>query len=359
MENFGAKLIDADMLERFRRLTGEVHLFLRRNVFFAHRDLDKALDDYEKGGGFFLYTGRGPSGPMHIGHIIPFLFTRWLQERFGANLYIQITDDEKYLEERRGLSYEDAQRFARENILDIAAIGFDEDKTFIFRDTEYMGKIYPLVIRIAKRISFSNASAVFGFSTSTNIGLLFFPAIQIAPTFFKRKLCLIPSAIDQDPYWRLQRDIAGKLGYRKAATVYSKFLPPLTGPHGKMSTSRPETAIYLDDPPGVIRRKIMRYAFSGGQPTVELHRKLGGNPDVDVSFLWLYMLFEQSDGEIRRIEEEYRRGRLLSGELKEILAGKIIDFVEQHRERREEAREKLHLYMYEGELAEAMWRARY
>ena len=42
---------------------------LRRNIFFAHRDLKWLLDEYEKGNKFFLYTGRSPSGPIHLGHL--------------------------------------------------------------------------------------------------------------------------------------------------------------------------------------------------------------------------------------------------------------------------------------------------
>ena len=73
---------------------------LRRNFFFSHRDLDLALHDAEKGRGFFLYTGRGPSGPMHLGHMVPLLFTKWLQDAFKVNLYIEITDDEKFVVKR-------------------------------------------------------------------------------------------------------------------------------------------------------------------------------------------------------------------------------------------------------------------
>jgi tryptophanyl-tRNA synthetase len=37
------------------------------------------LDRYEKGKPFFLYTGRGPSsGSMHLGHMIPFMFTKYV-----------------------------------------------------------------------------------------------------------------------------------------------------------------------------------------------------------------------------------------------------------------------------------------
>jgi len=211
------------------------------------------------------------------------------------------------------------------------------------------------VLKVARKVNFSTARAVFGFSSSTNIGLVLFPAIQIVPTFFERRRCLIPAAIDQDPYWRVQRDIAESLGYKKAAAIHSKFIPPLTGFQGKMSSSAPETAIYLDDPPDVVRTKVMKYAFSGGQPTAELHRKLGGNPDVDVPFQWLYMFLERDDSEVERIREEYRAGRMLTGELKEILIKKLNEYLEIHRERREEAKELINVFKYEGRLAREMW----
>ena len=67
-------------------------------VFFSHRDMHKVLDDVEKKKPFFLYTGRGPSSTaMHMGHLIPFIFTKWLQETFDVPLVIQLTDDEKFL----------------------------------------------------------------------------------------------------------------------------------------------------------------------------------------------------------------------------------------------------------------------
>lgn len=41
------------------------------------REFDRILDRYEQGKPFFLYTGRGPSSDsVHIGHMIPFVFTK-------------------------------------------------------------------------------------------------------------------------------------------------------------------------------------------------------------------------------------------------------------------------------------------
>jgi len=353
---FGTQKITEELKERMRRdINDELHVMLRRNVFFSHRDLDLILKDYEEGRGFFLYTGRAPSLGMHIGHLIPFIFTKWLQDKFKVNVYIEVTDDEKFM---RNVEYtlDQTRQWAYENILDIIAVGFDPDKTFVFQDTEYIRNMYPIAIKIAKKLTFNEVRATFGLDTSSNIGIIFYPALQIAPTMFEHKRCLIPAGIDQDPYWRLQRDIAESLGYYKAAQIHSKFLPPLTGPEGKMSSSQPETAIYLTDDPKTVERKIMKYAFSGGQPTIELHRKYGGNPDIDVSFQWLYMFFEPDDAKIKKIEEEYRSGKMLTGELKQILIEKLNDFLEEHRGKREEAKKIVNVFKYDGELAREMWK---
>ena len=75
-----------------------------------------------------------------------------------------------------------------------------------------------------------------------------------------------------------------------------------------------------------------------------------------MSFQYLYMFFEPDDQKIKKIEEEYRSGKLLTGELKEILIEKLNEFLETHRLRREEAKSLVDKYMYDGELAREMWR---
>src|SRR5256712_3270511 len=356
IRDFGTQPLTGPLADKMEKILGDEAYLIRRHVFFSHRDLDLVLDDHAKGRGFFLYTGRGPSGPMHIGHIMQFYFTKWLQDKFHVNTYIQITDDEKFLEEKRDLSYEDTQHWARENILDIAAVGFDPDKTFILQDTEFIGHAYPLILKIARRINFSVARAVFGFTNETNIGFLFYPSIQILPSLLEKKRCLIPAAIAQDPYWRIQRDIAESLGYYKAAAIHSKFLPPLTGMKDKMSSSKPETAIYLSDDDKTVRNKVYRFAFSGGQATKEEHRKKGGDPDVDVPFQWLYMFFEPDDKKIEQIRAEYKSGRMLTGDLKDILIEKVTTFLIEHRQRREKAGDLVQVYKKDGALARQLWK---
>ncbi len=352
VEEFGTKKIAPGLRKKLVSLAGEDNVMLKRDFFFSHRDLDLVMKDYEAGKGFFLYTGRGPSGNMHIGHLIPLVFTKWLQDRFKVNLYIEITDDEKFLH-KKNMGWEDVQEHSANNIADIAAVGFDPDRTFIFKDSEYAANVYPLLMQTARKVTFSTARAVFGFTNETNIGMIQYPAYQAVPTFFEKKRCLIPAAIDQDPYWRIQRDIAESLGFYKTAAIHSKFFPPLQGMEGKMSASVGESAIWLTDTEKQVRKKIMKYAFSGGKETVEEHREKGGDVTVDVSFQWLKMLFEPNDKELKRIESEYTSGKLLTGELKQILVDKLNAFLVKHREMREKA--NVDRFMYTGKLARKMW----
>jgi len=352
IEYFGTKPITKDILDRLAKYR-PLHAMLRRGFYFSHRDLDIVLKEFEKGKIFFLYTGLAPSGEMHIGHLLSFCMTKWFQDAFKANVYIQVPDEEKFLA-GRGVTLEEISKIADIGIENIAALGFDPNRTFIFRNTEYIKHLYKPAIKIARKVNFSTAKAVFGFDNQTNIGLLFYPALQIVPTFFEKTRCLIPAGIDQDPFWRVQRDIAEGLGYKKAAAIHSKFLPPLTGPAGKMSASKQETAIFLSDSPESVKTKITKYAFSGGAATIEEHRKKGGNPDVDVAFQWLHIFFEEDNKRIEQIRQDYKSGQLLTGELKQILVEKLNKFLENHRKEKKNAKGLVKKYMHNGRLAKRM-----
>lgn len=128
-KEFGIQKLDEALLERIKKHTKELHFMLRRRVFFAHRDLNWLLDEYEKGNEFFLYTGRAPSGPVHLGHLLPWVFTKWLQEKFNAKLWFQFPDEEKFLF-KENISLDDTKRWTEENMLDVIALGFDPKKTF-------------------------------------------------------------------------------------------------------------------------------------------------------------------------------------------------------------------------------------
>ena len=345
---FGAKIIDSELRSRIEELAGGKSRFLDQEVFFAHRDLDLVLDDISAGRDFYLYTGRGPSGKMHLGHLLPFMFTRWLQKSFNANLIIQITDDEKFL--FRDIGWEDLNVATRDNILDILSLGFDPLKTHILIDSHNGSALYRRAVEVSRNINVSLSRSVFGFSDSDNVGKYFFTSIQSVPAFLVSSIlgrnvrCLIPHAIDQDPHFKVSRDVLPKLGYLKPSSIISKFLPAMKG-SGKMSSSDPNSGIFLDDPPKTVRKKLMKYAFSGGKDTAEEQRKYGANPDIDFSFN-VYRLLEENEHMVSRIKEEYRNGEILSGELKEMVAVKINEVLLKLKEERDSVKDRIGEFMF-------------
>src|SRR3546814_10636886 len=69
-----------------------------------------------------------------------------------------LTDDEKFL--FKDMTLEEAHRLAYENAKDIIACNFDPAKTFIFSDLDYIGHMYPNVVKIQKCVTFNQVSEI-------------------------------------------------------------------------------------------------------------------------------------------------------------------------------------------------------
>ncbi|KAF2458549.1 hypothetical protein BDY21DRAFT_385081 [Lineolata rhizophorae] len=330
VETFGTRVITDD-LQRFKHVTGhEPHVLMRRGLVFTHRDLDTILDRHEKGQPFYLYTGRGPSNV------------------FDVPLVIMMTDDEKTLFGKKAYTMAEMRTFVRRHARDILAVGFDPKKTFLFSDFEFVGgAFYRNVVDVSRCITLNISKAVFGFNDSDSVGKAHFVSIQTSASFAttfphifgantgetSKIPSLIPCAIDQDPYFRVGRDVAPRLGYAKPSILHAKFFPALQGPGSKMSASIDSSAIFMSDTQKQIEKKINKYAFSGGRETAEEQRQLGGNPDVDVAFQYL-SFFTDDDDELKFIEEAYRKGEMLTGELKKKCILKLQDFIGASQTRR-------------------------
>jgi len=343
--SFGCNRISEDLKQRFKDITGEskLHLLLDRDIFYAHKDLELLLNEYQEGNPFYLYTGRGPSSKnMHIGHLIPFRFTNYLQKVFNVPVVIQMTDDEEFL--HKGLSMQEIRENLISNCKDIIACGFDKSKTFIFSNLDYMGTLYPNVVRIERQINNSQIRGLFGIKPSDNIGKTAFPARQAAPSFYssfpiifqndshKNRRCLVPMGIDQDPYFRMVRLITKKLGkqYKKPALIHSKFLPSTQGKDKKMSSSDPSSAIFLHYTEKQIR-KVISKSFSGGQDNEPLQREKGANINVDIPYTYLQYFLEDKE-ELNNLGLEYQAGHLLSGDIKDKCTSILTQVVQEHKE---------------------------
>lgn len=125
------------------------------------------------------------------------------------------------------------------------------------------------------------------------------------------------------------------------ASTYHRFMSGLQG--GKMSSSIPDSYIALTDDPKEGAKKVKK-AKTGGCVTLEEQKKLGGNPaECSVFELLLFHLLE-SDEELLELKQECLSGTRMCGSCKQLAAEKMYEFLKDHQEKRELAKENLDEY---------------
>jgi tryptophanyl-tRNA synthetase len=190
--------------------------------------------------------------------------------------------------------------------------------------------------------------AIYGFSGPTNIAHLYAPLIQVADILHPQveecggpKPTVVPVGPDQDPHIRLTRDIAerfqSQFNFITPSSTYHRFITGLTG--GKMSSSKPKTAIFLSDTPEVAEKKL-RSAKTGGRESLSEQKKMGGVPEDCVVYEMLLYHLIQSDDELKEIYHECREGSIMCGECKARSAEMMKNFFEDLQKKREKAKEK-------------------
>jgi len=276
-------------------------------------------------------------------------------QNLGAKIYIAIADVEAY--NARGQSLEESRKIAIDQYLtNYIALGLKPKNCEIYfqsdrnEDGKKASAYYRLQNLFSKHSTFNEFKGVYGdISPGKMVSALLQASDMYHPQLkeFESKIpTFIPVGIDQDPHIRIARDMGRRIksfDFTPISSTYHLFAPGLGG--GKMSSSDNNSYIALTDSLKEVERKIKKYAFSGGRETLEEHRKKGGNPDVDVSFQYLKMFFEEDDKKLKQLEEDYRSGKLLTGELKQYLINKINKFLANHQKKREKAKKMINKFI--------------
>ncbi|MBT6761700.1 tryptophan--tRNA ligase [archaeon] len=327
------------------------HYLFRRNLVFAHRDFDKILDAIKNKKEFAMMTGLMPSGKFHFGHKMVADQVIFYQ-KLGAKIYLNVADIEAY--NSRSTNLKELHKVAIEEYLtNYVALGLDLNKCdFYFQskrsiDGNKSNVYYSLASMLGRHVTANEFKSIYGAVDPGKMAAALLQAAdmlhpQLYPFSKKAIPVVVPVGADQDPHLRLARDLAKRCKLYKFSTLSStnhKFMFGLKG--AKMSSSDPSSYIALTDDPKDAAKKIKKYAFSGGKATLEEHRKKGGNPDIDVSFQMLKFGMETDDEKLQQIYDNYKSGKLLSGEMKQILVEKIVTFLTEHQKKRTKA--KIHV----------------
>jgi tryptophanyl-tRNA synthetase len=334
----------------------EDNILFRRKIVFAQRDFPKILEAIHSKKKFVMMTGLMPSGKFHFGHAI--LAQQMIfYQKLGAKIYIAVADLEAY--NIRKINLKELRKIAvEEYLLNYAAMGLNLNKCDIYfqsdraDDSKKSNAYYTLASNFSRYATFNEFKAVYGDLSPGKINSSLIQAADMyhpqLPEFEGNSVAtFIPVGVDQDPHIRIARGIARRNKDHKfspIASTYHIFLPGLKG-DGKMSSSDENSYIALTDSPADVKRKINKVAFSGGQKTMDEHRKKGGNPDKDVSFQYLKFLFEPNDKKLKKIHDDYKSGKLLTGELKKILIDKVNTFLKEHQKKRQKEKKSVARYL--------------
>ena len=329
------KLIEEFGLEKINKsLFKEKHKFIDRDIFIAVRGKEE-FEKMLKGYPFYILTGIMPSYKLiHLGTYAVVEAVKYFQKLSKITI-IAIADIESL--STRNISLDDAKEYSlKYHIPTYLALGLNPNKTLFYYQSENPD-ILKIAGDVARKTTFNELNAVYGdISPSRVISSLIQIGDILFPQFSLNMYGLVPIGLDQDPHMRLCRDYIRRtdmFDFKLVSSIYIRLIPGLDGSE-KMSKSDPLNSIFLpEEDNNVLKKKIWR-AFSGGQPTIEEHRKYGANLEVDVPFkLLTYILDDEKM--LREIGEKYSKGELLSGEVKKITYEVLVEFMNSFKEKLE------------------------
>jgi tryptophanyl-tRNA synthetase len=347
------RLVKEFGISPFSSILGKVpspSMYMKRGVVYGDKDYVRIIDAMNKKEKFVMITGLMPSGKFHLGHKLIAEQMVYYQE-LGAECFITAADLEAYL--TRDIPLEKGREIAiEEYLVNYIALGLKPKNCHFYFQSKGKKEYNALSKMIAKRTTLNEMAAIYGELSPAKITAALTQVADILHVqleeFGGPRATVVPVGSDQLPHINLTRDIAARmkneLGFIMPSATFNKFMPGLQG--GKMSSSKPESYVALTDDAKTVRDKVMKHAFSGGRSTIEEHRKLGGNPDIDVSYQWL-TFFEEDDKKLKNIYDDYKSGKLLTGELKQILVEKLTKFLEEHNKKREKARKEVDKFLKE------------
>jgi tryptophanyl-tRNA synthetase len=326
-------------IEPFKPLLNQVpdpSMYMRRNVVFGHRDFGRILDAMKRRDEFAVMSGIKPTGEFHLGTLMTAREVIYFQKQ-GATAFYCIADVEAY--EDNKIPFERSERFAVGNVADLLALGFDPKKGCIYRQSREE-RVKDLAIIFGRGVTLATMTAIYG---ERHIGLYLSALIQAGDILMPQlkdfdgpKPTVVPVGVDQDPHLRLTRDLANK--FRRKY----KFIPPSSTLHKimkgldgspKMSKRAPMSYFTLNEKPEKIAEKISN-SFTGGRPTVEEQRELGGTPEICPIYELDMYQFVKDDDQIIKTYHDCRCGKLLCGEHKDKTTEIVLNFVKGHRRKR-------------------------
>ncbi|MDR3101917.1 MAG: tryptophan--tRNA ligase [Methanocalculaceae archaeon] len=371
--------------------------FIRRDIIAGHRGYEAIADTIAQKKPFHVMTGFMPSGHPHFGHLMVIKEVVWHIQQGGKG-FISMADCEAYAV--RGLSWDSCDRYAREYMECLYALGFageiySQRRNNLLKD---------LAFEAATKINFSELSAIYGFGSETELAHAISVSLQAADILYPQLAAgevptVVPVGIDQDPHIRLTRDITNSLrmllvedrgthisiraknapvgvldavakrfaGSKKyeghinlpadhnAAAVdaivrnierefggFGFLLPSATyhnflqGLQGGKMSSSVPDSLIWFDDPDQDVHKKIMGALTGGRQSLEEQKKLGGEPEMCSIYQLNRFHMQDDDAELAEMCRTCRAGELMCGICKKETLERVCTFLKEFKEKRDE-----------------------
>lgn len=293
-----------------------------------------------------ILTGDTPTGKLHLGHYVGALEDRVrLQDKYET--YVILANIHAYAN-----YYHDSERINRdvyEVFLDNLAVGIDPKVSTIFLESGIpeIYELYGLFLTMVKHSRVlrnpSVKEEIKYKKLDPSVGFVVYPILQAADILgFNANL--VPVGEDQLPMIEQTREIARVFNNAYGGTFVvpeAKVgrVPRLVGTDGQLKMSKSgHNAILLSDDEKTLRQKIMACYTDPTRIHATDPGRVEGNPVFEY-----HEAFNPDKGEVKDLEDRYRKGKVGDVEVKEKLFVVLNNFLEPIREKRRFYEEKPNL----------------
>jgi tyrosyl-tRNA synthetase len=320
--------------QKERLMTMSVEEIVKRS------ELEEALEKKEPK----AYIGFEPSGKAHIAWLM--MMDKVLDlTTCGFKVDILLADWHAYINDKLGGDIDNIKGCGKYMEECFTAMGIDLDRTRFVYASEYIGDplYWELVMRIGKAATLTRvkrAMTIMGRKekeAELDSSKMLYPLMQVADIFYLN-VDVALGGLDQRKAHMLARDIAPKLGCKPPVALHTPLNAGLQGgdrmdPFAtKMSKSKPDTAIFVNDTPADIKRKLKK-AYCPA-------KEVAGNPILDIA---RNIIFNRMDvlvfkrpakfgGDIQfedyaTLERAYVKGDLHPADLKKGIGEAVIELL--------------------------------
>ena len=285
-----------------------------------------------------------PTGKLHLGNLHGAL-TNWkrLQEEYECFFFV--ADWHALTSEYQETNF--IKEFIWEMLIDWLSVGLDPNKSTLFIQSKLpehaeLHLIFSMITPIPwleRNPTYKEQIKELVEKELNTYGFLGYPVLQAADILIY-KANFVPVGVDQLPHVEITREIARRFNYlyKEVFPIPEPILtemPKILGIDGRKMSKSYHNAIYLSDPPKVIREKTLQMFTD----KTRLRKTDPGHPDICnvFSFHKLYT----SPEKVNQIEEDCKKARIGCVECKKLLAENLIKGLAPLQEKRQYYQEHL------------------